>query len=590
MSKTNNPTIRMKPPTSKNHLSHPFTAAGVLACAIFAGGVGHAEPDADPAVVRDDVVLKESIKREATRQDRVSAEIAALNKEFRSFAEEMESNKIYEEAKGDALVNAATKLDSTNEEYVSNAADKLREAAEQPANRKDAIAAAGGNIKGAIGELTELMELTEGFDGRDLLAKEVDQITNNQKDVVGKSTELGRELAEGKEPEARRFDELAAEQEKVAARTEKLGEMLRQAAKDTAKDAAKQTLIRATKALEENPAERPMRIAGKNIRESDMISAVGEQKEALKALDELAEALKKPEESDLAALKKSMEKILEEQEKLRERTEAMDKEEMAEKGADLQREQKELKDRLEELTKSEPMPKAPPSNNTEAKGPAPKKPSPPKEGEPKKGGAGKKGGGSNTGDGEETGKSPPRDRPPMPGTKPGTKPGGMGAETQEKAKQALAKQEKAEQALAQQNPESATAAQREAEQALSEALQQISTDPSSDMPPSDADAQPGVGEPGEAKPGEGKPGEGKPGAGKPGAGKPGKGAPGGTKPGKGSTGIASKNVYGTAPDDDQSTWQTLDEVDRAGLGENFARELPREYRDMLKAYYEKLAK
>ena len=121
------------------------------------------------------------------------------------------------------------------------------------------------------------------------------------------------------------------------------------------------------------------------------------------------------------------------------------------------------------------------------------------------------------------------------------------------------------------------------------------------MPPSDAEFQPGEGEPGEGKPGEGKPGEGKPGEGKPGEGKPGEGKPGegkpgegkpgkGTKPGKGSSGIASKNVFGVAPEDDQATWQSLDDVDRAGLGENFSRELPREYRDMLKAYYEQLSK
>jgi hypothetical protein len=49
-------------------------------------------------------------------------------------------------------------------------------------------------------------------------------------------------------------------------------------------------------------------------------------------------------------------------------------------------------------------------------------------------------------------------------------------------------------------------------------------------------------------------------------------------------------VEGDDPEDQQTEWQVLSRRDRASLSENFARELPLEYRELLKNYYERLAK
>jgi hypothetical protein len=49
-------------------------------------------------------------------------------------------------------------------------------------------------------------------------------------------------------------------------------------------------------------------------------------------------------------------------------------------------------------------------------------------------------------------------------------------------------------------------------------------------------------------------------------------------------------VEGDGPEDQQTEWQVLARRDRASLNENFARELPLEYRELLKNYYERLAK
>lgn len=57
-----------------------------------------------------------------------------------------------------------------------------------------------------------------------------------------------------------------------------------------------------------------------------------------------------------------------------------------------------------------------------------------------------------------------------------------------------------------------------------------------------------------------------------------------------SVGFVSDFVSGEAPKDQKSEWEILGERNRAALNQNFARELPLEYRATLKNYYERVAK
>ncbi|MCE5278986.1 MAG: hypothetical protein ABFD92_19355 [Planctomycetaceae bacterium] len=101
---------------------------------------------------------------------------------------------------------------------------------------------------------------------------------------------------------------------------------------------------------------------------------------------------------------------------------------------------------------------------------------------------------------------------------------------------------------------------------------------------------------------DGKDGKGKDGKGKDGKGKDGKGGKAsaiamGIKPAP--AGRMGGKMLGEAPDDGtdpaavtdkNSRWAPLDRTDRKALDQSFARELPREYRDLLMAYYELLAR
>ena len=55
-------------------------------------------------------------------------------------------------------------------------------------------------------------------------------------------------------------------------------------------------------------------------------------------------------------------------------------------------------------------------------------------------------------------------------------------------------------------------------------------------------------------------------------------------------GFISDFVSGEAPRDERSGWKVLGDRNRASLNQNFARELPLEYRGLLKNYYERVAK
>jgi hypothetical protein len=55
-------------------------------------------------------------------------------------------------------------------------------------------------------------------------------------------------------------------------------------------------------------------------------------------------------------------------------------------------------------------------------------------------------------------------------------------------------------------------------------------------------------------------------------------------------GFVADFVSGEAPKDKKSGWEILGNRNRASLNQNFARELPLEYRATLKDYYERVAK
>jgi hypothetical protein len=57
-----------------------------------------------------------------------------------------------------------------------------------------------------------------------------------------------------------------------------------------------------------------------------------------------------------------------------------------------------------------------------------------------------------------------------------------------------------------------------------------------------------------------------------------------------SAGFIADFVSGEAPKDQRTEWKVRGERNRAALNQNFARELPLEYRGLLKNYYERVAK
>jgi hypothetical protein len=57
-----------------------------------------------------------------------------------------------------------------------------------------------------------------------------------------------------------------------------------------------------------------------------------------------------------------------------------------------------------------------------------------------------------------------------------------------------------------------------------------------------------------------------------------------------SAGFISDFVSGETPKDSRTEWKVLGDRNRASLNQNFARELPLEYRGLLKNYYERVAK
>ncbi len=311
--------------------------------------------------------------------------------------------------------------------------------------------------------------------------------------------------------------------------------------------------------------------AAKDLRKENVIPAVGKQKGAVADLKELADIVSNgqrlaalPSEASSETRHEDTERLLNDQKQLRERIEQMEPSEFNEAALDAQVAQLNLAQRADEMA-PRPGPRAEEKQPDSSPPGAPAKPSSPPSAAEKK--------------------SPTPEAPPEATAKSKRKGAGSGEGEKPKPFPMAGKSnqgpstemKKAADALAQQQQAAAAAAMRAAEVQLAAAL-----------PAAQGQAQSGQGQ-GKGEMGQGQEGEGGKGEAK----VAGRGKPGGRgrTPSRGSQGAFSPgNVAGELPEETRSTWQPLSQRERRAMNENFARELPQEYREMLKAYYEFLSK
>jgi len=496
--------------------------------------------------------------REAERQEGVSGDMTRLVDDFRSLVADLKSNGVFTEAEGDAYVAMADDLGQTDQGHVRVAADHLRRAGADYEGRASHVNAAEGEIKIALEQLTDLLRQANALRAGELIAGELAEIIKAQEKITEQSAEVGRELLQGKAAPSRDPKELAREQQKIAERAVGLQRLFKEALGEEMPPDALEKLTKAAQLMDQGNVTGLLQDASRSLDRKDMIPAVTGQKEALNILKEMARLLSDYGNPLTPEEQQALDDLLKDQRELREQTEAMSPDQFKEKSDDLQLAEMNLIDRLNGLpTGEEPAPGTPPTGEP----PAPN--------------------------------SPSEDGEPNPG------------QTEDAMEQAAV-------ALGQQQQQEAVAAMLTAEQGL--------------MAAKGGSPMPGQGK-GPEGPGEGggksdivqKPGQGEAHGESPSPGQ-GKGPPGdladkgqgkgqvkgqgqnkgglarntpGSRPANPTAGdrqFQPTGVYGERPDGDRSFWSSLSRQERSALSQSFARELPREYRDMLQAYYERLSR
>jgi hypothetical protein len=494
-----------------------------------------AAPAQGPALRGTGKRVDERFSRESDNQTRVSRELTQLVTELEELVNDAESNQVYSQADGAALDSMKKALRGTNQDRVVVAAAELRQAIAAVAGRETHVREAGRQVQTAQEELTNLLRQANALMLEDTIGQEIQDILRDQQELSQQTAEAARAQLQEQAPLTDPA-ELAQEQQQLARRVKKLQESMQQAMQEELSEEAAEKLQKAQQVAEKRGLDELEQKALEELESGELAGAFEQQMAAMEALGEMAELLsdaQRPSDEALAAL----EKMLAQQQELREKTAGLTPEQFLEQAAKLQLEQLNLAKEL-------------PANST-------------------------------------------------------------AAEPMAAAAQQLEKMDQAE----------AVAAQMKAEAALGAAMEKA-MGPGPGVP--GAKGQSGTDDKGDGDSDNDKEGRGNEGKGKKGKGKkPGppkgetppnedgppsedgepmenasvqpmqaKNKPSRTpnNPRAGERLFEKTDVEGQLPTSSASTWTSLSTRERDALGENFARELPREFRDMLKVYYEELSK
>jgi hypothetical protein len=531
----------------------------------------------------------EKILREAQRQERVSGDMMRTIRDFRQLVVELQSNGMLEEAKGAEMVALAETLDATDRTNVKVAAEKLRDAGKSAAASKTNLTAAEAEIQTALDKLQALLRDANALQASEMLNGLLTRIIEQQAQLTEKSTGVGKELLAEVENLSQRPEDLSKEQERVAGLTAQLEELLKEAVKNETTAVIKLRLMDAATIMEEERVRGRLGVAAESLGARDFMYAVAEQTAALKALRDMAKALS-PDASLLnSANIATINAIRTDQTNLLEKVKNMTDEEFKKKANDLLLAQKELEKRLKDALaamknakpgggkKPDKVPEGsvnnPPTADVKAK---------PFESKMK---------GNATGGFGKAGDNPPPPGERKEGGSDPTDKAGAGPEkamvdaqkdiSQKDQPQAMADMKKAADDLGKIADEIAKAIMKQGGPKVALAVKpggkakpdpngkpasapskdppppnQEPPDPNAKIPPPSLEVTPAPPDPKAV----------------------------------GKREFMVTGVYGVRPAGGTSDINTLASRDRDSLGDNFARELPREYRDMLKAYYETLAR
>lgn len=493
----------------------------------------------------------DAIGKQAAKQDHIREQMQSLTGSFQALVADMHSNEDLSDKKAQEIARLVDGITQTDANHVRKAAELLRQAyAEELARnitaRKDSLGGAEDHARNAVNRLNALLRMAKALRAAEMINAELDTVILAQDALMADTTRVGKEILAGQEKLSLDPGKVGQDQESLADRASGLKELLHVALSEETTSAGVGPLKRAMAFLDAEKIDARMHMASRNIEQRDMLPGLAEQKEALLALKELVKILGQDDVAYRKDLLSKARDILAGETKLRAALEGMNDDQFKDQAAQVNTEQKNLDGQLEELIKDLSV---------------------------------------------------------------------QGTELPD-GKQADDAMDDVSDDLNERNRKKAAADMKRAEMALGKVIESVTQ-----TIPEDKDQAPGQAEPQDVQtmaqegnsqgmrssPGQGEGTKDKPGKGEGQAEQGGKSKP--TKPnpnGPPAPGSAQKDspfsllgntdtfkggpLYGARSGNEALSKSSLARRDQMSLDENFAQELPREYRDMLKEYYDRLSR
>jgi len=306
----------------------------------------------------------ENIVREAQRQEMVSRNMQDVIRDFQELVNDLGSNRLIDRGRADELTAITGSVGAVNEEDVEPAAEHLRRAGQDAEGRDTQINNADVRIQAALADLTALLRRANAIRFEEFIVTSLEQIIRDEETTVAGTKDLGKDLLQGRNVDARAA-ELAGAQKRVAQSVGELSKTVKEASAEETTPQSRQKLILAADLLEKLEVQNRLESAAVNIEARKPIAAVDQQEQALESLRRVERLLKADRDETLQKLieaRDQLESILDRQVRVRERTESVPPQEFERRAPELQVEQHDLQNRtgkvdeaLEALRKMMPI-------------------------------------------------------------------------------------------------------------------------------------------------------------------------------------------------------------------------------------------
>ena len=305
---------------------------------------------------RSDVLqTTERIRSEERRQVEVRRQIGGASRQIESLLLDLQSNGLYEAAKGPVIKGMKDSLDTVNAQRVPKAAEELQQARLQI--EEDAFShldEANKEITLIIEDLDQLLRATESALIGDILLERIREIIKTESFIRRETAKWGKLLFVNADAAAADKPRVIRAQNENIQQLNQFKSLLSGAVIDAVDDSLVKRFGAAQKIVLTKKPDVLLQNAIATIGQEDAISTVGHQDSAIEVLKEIESILASEDDdiSNKAEVLEELKRILQAQIDLKEETQ--DEPKARPDPSELQAEQLQLKKELEEAVSGEP--------------------------------------------------------------------------------------------------------------------------------------------------------------------------------------------------------------------------------------------